>query len=110
MKPQQSSLWNLRWFRKQFYLRFSLCRMHVSIEGNWTRHTEYICALYGPPLWPLLNKRIAAATKGYPTLKHLHDIIKKGNRKNQPNQIVISTFTAEQIECWLQVRNFLSSN
>ena len=46
-----SPLWELGIFRKNFFRRFGICYLHLSLEGNMKRHLEYLAMKHGPVWW-----------------------------------------------------------
>lgn len=81
--------------------------MHVSTEGNLVRHTLYLCAAYGPKLWEELNIRVRQVTRDYMTLLTLDGLVDLVSSRQHGSVLKLTgCYTAEHIECWLQVSPF----
>ena len=50
-----------------------------------------------------MNKRVAVATHNYPTLRPLLSIVSVVSSRTTDTTIKLTTYTAEQIETWVQV-------
>ena len=103
---RRSFLFNLRWFSNSYFFRFGLCHMYVSIEGNFTRHIKYV--LVYTATWEQANKRAEKLSTTYPMLQFLKEgIVKMATPRGFGHRILtLRTFTAEQIETFLQVQPY----
>jgi len=69
LKSKKSSLWELRWFRRNPWKRLGICYLHESLWGNWKRHLVYLGAKYGDEFRLKVNKRATHMERWYPTMK-----------------------------------------
>jgi hypothetical protein len=107
LKYDKPCLWSCNWAAPNFFERFGSCYMHGGIEGILKTMILYICAKYGFEMIKQLNQRVIEFPH-FPTLERLCKGIVKVKRPQKLGRAVlkIATFTATQIETFIQISPF----
>jgi len=103
MKPNIPALLEIRWAAYDYFKRLGICYMHLCLEGYWRRHSHYLFSVLTEKERLEVNKRVAVATHNYPTLRPLLSIVSVVSSRTTDTTIKLTTYTAEQIETWVQV-------
>ncbi|MFN7609726.1 MAG: hypothetical protein ACK5QX_02150, partial [bacterium] len=102
-QPNIPALLEIRWAAYDYFKRLGICYMHLCLEGYWRRHSHYLFSVLTEKERLEVNKRVAVATHNYPTLRPLLSIVSVVSSRTTDTTIKLTTYTAEQIETWVQV-------
>lgn len=80
-----SCLWELKWFKVNYFQRFGMCYLHTCLWGNWLRHTIYLGVKYGDKLWKEVDGRLKKLPK-------YHNV-------RLPKNLFIHTMTRGKVNC-----------
>ena len=102
-----SPLWQLMWFRNNYFDRFGLCYLHNELRGSWERHTLYLGAKKGVAFRNTVDARVDKFQK-YTNLEVGPGIyIKRNNSQVNREVLCLNLFSAGQIDWWVQTSPFI---